>query len=251
MERRPNRMPIEDERRAFGEWGITTREILLLVVLSAMGAMAVWPFLSKGKSAAAETITMNNLVQWGIGLNLYLLEHENRLPSVGPVQPDPELKDVWYNALPPYLSQVSYGKLVSSGFKREDTSAIIWSDPAFEKMFGRAKDIFLFPYAMNRYLQPLPGQPAYAVYDVQSPRSVVFLGESASTDPGLLPGAVSYRYDRKIDSPKAKSHVLFVDGHVGISSREVLSKEQTTVAGEPMPDVSWMPFPGAPAPVVE
>jgi len=230
---------------------ISLREIFLLLVLLVMLVLAIVPFFSKGKTAAASTIAMNNLVQWGIGLNLYLLDHDNRLPSVGPAQPDAELKDVWYNELPPYLSQVPYGKLIAPGFNREDTSALIWKDPVLEKMFGKTREVFIFPFAMNRFLQPVPGQPAYAVYDVQSPRSVVFLSESSSTDPGLLPGAVSYRFNRKIDSPTATARVLFVDGHVGISTREVLSKEQTTAAGEPMPDVSWMPFPGAPIPVVE
>lgn len=229
--------------------GITTREILFLVILLTMLVLAVIPFLRKEQTGAASVVAMNNLVQWGIGLNLYLLDHDNRLPSVGPTQPDAELKEAWYNALPPYLSQAPYARVSAPGFKREDHSALLWSDPALRKMFGQTREVFIFPYAMNRYLQPVPGQPAYAVYDVQSPRSVVFLSEAASTDPGLLPGAVSYRFDRNPQSPTAKAHALFVDGHVAALTREILSAPQTTAAGEAMPDVSWMPFPGAPEPV--
>ena len=233
------------------ECGLTLREIIFLVVLLIMLSLAVVPFIRGEKRGAANIVAMNNLVQWGIGLNLYLLDHENRLPSVGPTQPDAELKDAWYNALPPYLSQAPYGKVSGVGFKREDTSASIWSDPSLEKLFGKTHEVFIFPYAMNRYLQPVPSQPAYAVYDVQSPRSVVFLSEAASTDPGLLPGAVSYRFDRNPQSSSAKAHVLFVDGHVAPVTREILSAPQTMAAGDRMPDVSWMPFPGSPTPIVE
>jgi prepilin-type processing-associated H-X9-DG protein len=170
---------------------------------------------------------------------------------VGPAQPDASRPEVWYNALPPYLSQVPYGKLTASGFDRTDPAATIWRDPIIEKMFGKTNEAFIFPYAMNRYLQPVLRQTAYAISDVQNPRSVVFLGESSSTDPGLLPGAVSYRFNRKVNSPTATTHVLFVDGHVAVTTREIFSKEPTTGPDEPLPEISWLPFPGAPAPMVE
>ncbi len=243
--------PLPLPSRNLRECGITLREILLLVVLTLMLLAALIPFLRRGKTSSESVAAMNNLVQWGIGLNLYLIEHNNRLPQVGPTQADSTLDDVWYNALPPYLSQAPYSKMIEPGFKKSDNSTIIWSDPGLEKMFGKTGEIFIFPYAMNRFLQPTLTQPAYAIYDVQSPRSVIFLSESASTDPGLLPPAVSYRYDRKPDSPSAIAHVLFLDGHVAPVKREILSAEPTTAAGDAMPEVSWQPFPGALAPQVE
>lgn len=244
--------PVRSTRRkalgGAGQSGMATREVILLIVLFIMLAFALSPLLKKEKAAASSIVALNNLVQWGIGLNLYLIDHDNRLPLAGPSQADPELKDAWYNALPPYLSQVPYGKLISPGFNRADNSAIIWNDPSLAKIFGASRDLFIFPYAMNRYLQPLADQPAYAVYDMQSPRSVIFLAESASTDPGILPPAVSYRHSRKIDVPSAISHVLFVDGHAERTTREILSKEPSGDPQENLPPISWLPFPAAPSP---
>lgn len=231
-----------------GQRAVAMREVILLVVLVVVLTFALSPLLRKQKATSSSVVALNNLVQWGIALNLYLIDHDNRLPLVGPSEADPELKDAWYNALPPYLSQAPFARLVSPGFNRADNSAIIWSDPSLAKIFGKSGDVFIFPYAMNRYLQPQADQPAYAVYDLQMPRSVIFLAESASTDPGILPAAVSYRHSRKMDAPTAISHALFVDGHAERTTREVLSKEPSNDPQEKLPSISWLPFPGAPAP---
>lgn len=230
--------------------GMKTREIVFLAVMAVCLVVAIVPYIRKGQSEAANIRSLNNLVQWGIGLNLYLIDHENRLPQIGPSQPLANSENTWYQALPPYLSQKTYSELKNAGHAKGDLSAQIWNDPAIERMFGEAPSSFIFPYAMNRWLQPVPDLGAYAIYDVVSPRSVVFMTETASTDPGVLPAAVSYRHGRKPTSPAAETNVLFVDGHVAPVTREVLSAEPDTALDAPLPTVSWLPYSGAPEPTV-
>jgi len=232
---------------------MTTREMVLLGALLIILAVAILPMFRKGKQQAASVAAMNNLMQWGIGLNLYLLDHDNRLPLAGPSQPRADLSDAWYNALPPYLSQAPWSSLVSPTFKRDDPSAAIWNDPVMREKFGEMKDIFIFPYGMNRYLQPQPDQPSFRVFDLENPQSVVFLSEAASVDPGLVPGAVSYRHSRKPLAPGAVGHVLIVDGHAAAVERRILSAEPGSEppAEEKSPAVSWLPYADAPVPVVE
>lgn len=222
--------------------GVAIREaILLLTFLIILGIMII-PRLVAQEGRISEIAAMNNLRQWNIGLNLYLLEHNNRLPDVGPSTPDANLTNAWYNALPPYLSQLPWSKLTSASLADDNARAIIWSDPAFRKLRRYTNSIFLFPYAMNRFLQPDPSYPAYRIFDVANPQTVIFLGESASMSPGLMPETISFRHARNAKSERAKAHVLFVDGHAAAMERRELESGSGSVA--------WLPF-GQPSGAVE
>jgi len=226
---------------------LSMREIIVLTIVAVLLVAVCMPLFTKRSKQNLSMISAQNLMQWGIALNLYLIENQNTLPDVGPHLADTTLETAWYNALPPYLSQDPLSKLGTMVPDPERPS--LWVDPAVDPRRVPRFENFAFTYAMNRYLQPDLAHRSYRIFDVQNPSAVVFLTEVVGVDPGALPETVDYRHGK--DEPKA--HVLFCDGHVELIAQSRLSErlENIVPQGTTLADVSWAPFVGAPGPLAK
>lgn len=81
--------------------------IELLIVISIIGLLAgmMAGAIGYAQSVARRNQCMNNMRQWGGAMSLYLDEHRNRMfPSYKTADGVKE-RDLWWNALPPYLEK--------------------------------------------------------------------------------------------------------------------------------------------------
>ena len=197
------------------------REILLAATVGVLlvAAAATW-FLARGKDATGAA-SARNLQQWGIALNLYLIDNENQLPETGATPIEAAQLKAWYNALPPYLSQTPLADLPPDQRPRPGVPSL-WIDPSLKPVRIWDADQFFFGYAMNQALQPQAGVRSFKINELNYPGNVVFLTEVNGPDPFVTPETVVFRHGSRPNSPSAIAIVLFCDGHVAPVTRAVL-----------------------------
>lgn len=157
---------------------------------------------------ATATAASRNLQQWGIALNLYLIDNQNQLPETGAAPVSPDQRRAWYNALPPYISQPALANL-AAGERPRPGEPSLWMDPRVRAARIWDPEQFFFHYAMNRFLQPDPETRSFRVYELDRPGRVVFLFPTDGYAPAGGPDEVAFRSN---SHPEAL--VLFCDGHV-------------------------------------
>lgn len=225
---------------------VSTREIVIIVVLILMIAFVAVPYYFRQKADSRAVASANNLQQWGIALNLYLIENGSRFPQAGMPLDGPVNHYAWYNALPLYISQKPYSEIDPAERPRPGEHSL-WMDPSVDAEEGPPAGDPFFAYAMNRWLQPKLGEPSYKTFDLADPSSVVFLTETASPVPAIKSSEASFRYLTPEKEPAA--HVLFCDGHVELVGRAALADAPNLDdPKQPLGKVNWIPFFDAPVP---
>ncbi|MGF1679421.1 MAG: hypothetical protein ACFCUX_09540 [Candidatus Methylacidiphilales bacterium] len=219
--------------------GFSATEGLILLALLILGAAVVVPvYLSHGQKSRQQA-ARSNLVQWGIALNLYLIENRNELPSA-----DPAMAQVWFNVLPPYLSQPPLKDLQNTPHAIRE----LWINPAAPKREPAQGESYFFYYGMNAWLGSGKAASRLRIYEVEDPTHTVFMTETFSEDPRVLPHTVDYRFG-KSGSANAMAHVLFCDGHVEAIPRSKLSDDAAAYdSRSAMTQPTWVPYYNAPAP---
>lgn len=215
------------------------REILLaaiVLVLLAVVAGVWWSARSRDASGAGSA---RNLQQWGIALNLYLIDNENQLPEVGFTPIEPTQEKAWYNALPTYLSQTPLAELAPADRPRPGVPSL-WIDPGAKAARIWDSNLFYFNYGMNRFLQPRPDAPSFRVNELNHPGNVVFLTEVNGYEPDATPETVVFPHGPRPGSPQAIAQVLFCDGHVAPVTRATLVDDPNSrSAAQAEFGVSW------------
>lgn len=219
---------------------ITGREILIGAAILVVLAIVVAGIFMKQQAEARRAAGSRNLQQWGIALNLYLIDNENQLPEVGRDPVTPEQKKAWFNALPPYISQTPLAELAPGNRPRPGVPSL-WIDPSTKPVKVWDPEVFFFNYGMNKNLQPVEGTRSFRIYEISHPANVVFLAETDGYSPGIGPEEVVFRYGTgRPTSPKAEAHVLFCDGHVQLVTREKLVNDPAALSAETAATgVSW------------
>lgn len=220
------------------ERGITRREIVVLIAVTLVLVGTVLPWWVNAQRQKGHAAGLARLQQWGIALNLYLLDNQNTYPRVGDPPSDPPDAAAWFEALPPYLLMPGFS--AAKGAKDA-----LWLDPLDKASGSRTAH---FSFAMNRFLQPLPDQPPLRSYHLAEPGSTAFLVETSGPRPSAGPGDVVFRRGGKPPSPKAKTAVLFCDGHAELVGADRIAPPSTR-DDAPLEPGLWVPYRGALAPV--
>lgn len=191
------------------------------LVLVAVIAVAASIFLRRGEEARRAG-SARNLRQWGIALNLYLIDNKNQLPATGSVPVSAEQEDAWFNALPPYVSQKPLTELPAGERPRPGVPSL-WVNPSTKPVPAWDPEVFYFNYAMNSALQPEKDIRSFRIYEIPHPAHTVFLLEVEGFVPFAGPEDVVFRYGSpRQHSPEAMAYVLFCDGHVQLVKRSEL-----------------------------
>ncbi len=202
--------------------GISGREVLIGIAILVFLAAVLTAIFLKQRASATRLASSRNLQQWGIALNLHLIDNENQLPEVGRDPVTPEQTAAWFNALPPYISQLPLASLPPGERPRPGVPSL-WIDPASQPVRIWDPDVFYFNYGMNKFLQPAKGVRSFRINEINHPGHVVFLAEVASYTPGIGPEDVVFNVTgHRSDKPGAHTHVLFCDGHVELETRALL-----------------------------
>lgn len=213
--------------------GLTRKEIIVVAALGLLALVVVTLLFQHQARAAARVATVQNLRQWGISLNLYLLENEHTLPAAGSRVDDPA---AWFNTLPPYLSLPSLSDTPAA----QAGPGTLWTDPS-AALSPSVSASSLVTYGMNAWLQPDTAAGPWRIYDIEDPSATLFLVE---TQPGrlrALPADVEFRHNRH-------AHALFCDGHVEPIRPLDTVPPATDPQANPAVRPTWVPFYQAPAP---
>lgn len=216
------------------------RDVLISLAILAMVAAVLIPYYIGRKTKSIEAANIRNLRQWGIALNLYLIENEHTLPGIGAKDISPDQTHAWYNALPPYILQKPLAEIPPEELPRPGTPSV-WMDPAAKPLRNIPPGVPYFNYAMNRYLQPEADLRSFKINELRAPGGVIFMTEVAGFLPWVEPSDVVFRYgNTKPDSPEAKTYVLFCDGHVDARTRaELVNDPASREAANAEKGLSW------------
>jgi prepilin-type processing-associated H-X9-DG protein len=202
------------------------------VVLASLG-LVLYAVLGAQNEETNRIASVHNLQQWGIALNLYLIENDNQLPEVGETPVTTAQTKAWFNALPPGLSEKPLAEIPPGERPRPGVPSL-WIRPGTKPVKIWDPEVFLFTYGMNRNLQPVRGARSFRINEVNFPANVVFLAPINGYAPDAGPEDVVF--------PKSKTsaaQILFCDGHVQRVPPEKLLGPAALSASIAEKGVSW------------
>ena len=206
------------------------RVLVCAVVLAALGFVLLG-ILGRQKEAGHRAATVRNLQQWGIALNLYMIENGNELPEVGKMPLDPAQAKAWFNALPPYLSEKPLAEIPPGERPRPGVPSL-WIRPGTKPVRIWDPEAYFFSYGMNRNLQPEDGNRSFRINEIPFPGNVVFLAPTEGYSSDATPENVVF-------PKKRPAHILFCDGHVQTVSRAKLLDPASLPAAAAEKEPSW------------
>lgn len=202
------------------------------LVVAALAVLAFTNWMSS-QARAVRVAEARNLQQWGIALNLYLIENENQLPEVGSMPVSTDQKRAWFNVLPPYISATPLAELLPENRPRPGVPSL-WVRASTKPVKIWDPSAFFFSYGMNRFLQPDPDVRSFRIYELSFPGSVIFLAPTNGYVPSAEPGTVVFPAGKDPEVP-----VLFCDGHVAPVRKSVLLAPAALAVPTAVESVSW------------
>lgn len=189
--------------------------------------------LDRQKQEGARVAGVRNLQQWGIALNLCLIENGNQLPEVGKSPVTSSQAASWFNLLPPYISEKPLAELPPGERPRPGVPSI-WIRPGIKPVKIWDPEVFFFSYGMNRSLQPVEGTRSFRISEISFPGHVIFLAPTEGYSPDSEPGSVVCS-----DNKKLLAHILFCDGHVEAVPCAKLLDSDSLAASSAENGISW------------
>jgi prepilin-type N-terminal cleavage/methylation domain-containing protein len=235
----------------------TLIELLVVIAIIAILSGLVLSGLTKARSRANQTASMNNLRQWGAALATSLSEYDNRLPSTGASNGVVELsdRDAWFNRLPPYINELPLSDPKSIERFPKAGQKSVWLNPGIPhaevEKSSKPPTQWLFSYAMNSWLST-SSEPSISRVRIESSSSTVFMGEQGTESPALRPELVRAQFGpgHVVDSRENAAHFLFCDGRIELLTRETFDPRFTKSTPLPTdttalsPGFSFIPFIG-------
>ena len=242
--------------------GFTLIELLVVISIIAILAAFLFPLFGSTKQKANQTVSLNNLKQWGVAFNRSLGDNNGLMPSDGQGSTSIKLDDnnAWFNRLPPYIEvkPLSDPDYLKNPPKPGDKS--VWINPAVPKDAGmqyvKPPEKFLFCYAMNYFLSNSK-DPTQPISRIEYPSATVFMAEKNDDFANCNPKSIKAYFgsgDPAYDKNNA-ANFLFCDGHVDFIKRANFDPDFIPIDSEEYPNpintkflnknFTFVPYPGA------
>ena len=236
---KPRKASLGFHPNPLAQWsGFTLLELLVVIAIIAILAALLLPALFRAKQKAQQIVCLTRIKQWDIAFKMYAEDNDGWIAREGfekkgevsmqnwaSVKRD-ESKDVWYNVLPPYLSQqpasVYYSYPKRAFFL--DTGLLIHCPSA--RFPGKPGPDALFSLAMNSQLiQPGRCDPVrvsiqFSLIERQDPsRLAIFLDERLKEETKIDPlqeddGGQSAAWANRFSGRHyGGGNIVFGDGH--------------------------------------
>jgi prepilin-type processing-associated H-X9-DG protein len=258
------------------EVAFTLIEVLVVITLISLIAVLLLPVLGRAKAKGRQIHCLNLQRQWATAFRLYVDEHEDLIPREGyerlgdvrlnnwnqvkgkPIAPNQtDSDDVWYNALPYYLS-VSRAAAYAPVDKHEDfySSQSLFHCPSAQIPTHATKPTYvfaLFSIAMNSQLIEFPRGPTISFNALvpEASRTVLFLDNLLDGESKVHPAQENFDLgqpaayaDRFSARHSRGGNLAFADGHVAwhAGAKVVETNPESPLRGGPiMPpvDIVW------------
>jgi prepilin-type N-terminal cleavage/methylation domain-containing protein/prepilin-type processing-associated H-X9-DG protein len=258
--------------------GFTLIELLVVIAIIAVLAAMLLPALAGAKETSLRAGCMSNLRQWGLAMTMYLDNNNQVFPwpryQVSPLQLEDnptwddvnqfyfagQGNDVWFNALPPYVSGQPLTKWVTNPMGFFNNPSIFtcptarahglnpsdvangYTDPAVRPIFNFAMNSkMLYGYPSNALFKTsLVLHPSAFVFfsDVRGRSDELpFYGKLANQIDLATPHCYTTRFSARHD---AGADIAFSDGHVAYFKYTYVCSNGLHKAADPgRPDINW------------
>ncbi len=126
----------------------TLIELLVVIAIIAILASLLLPVLSRSKEKANASFCLNNLKQWGMATQIYVVDNHDFLPPDGAPN-GISVSDGWYNDLPRVLGIPTYKEMPWRTNMSAEIGRSIWICPSNPK---RSNGFNLFDYCLNEHV---------------------------------------------------------------------------------------------------
>lgn len=184
--------------------GLTLTELLVTVSVIGLLFSMTLPVLAKAKVTARKISCLNHLRQWGIGLQLFTMDHDGLLPKDGSGSGS-STQSGWYVDLPQALGIPTYHSRPWRTNAAAEIEKTIWICPGNPR---RSNGKNLFHYSANRHVNGSGAGRQVRLTSIPVPSETIYLFDNSKKAPVAGPNNLHTNLHSK------GSQILFLDGGV-------------------------------------